>query len=110
MIYVNDFKVGDTVVLRDGTFGTVEEISEYKKGFILELSCFPGGWFCCYADGWQKNFEQSKYDIVEHVPANSAAVDRNKDVRFRMFEVKREMQQLQFRINAIQRMIDEVIK
>jgi len=33
-----------------------------------------------------------------------------KDVRFRMYEVKREMQQLQFRLKAIQRMIDEVKK
>ena len=44
---------------------------------------------------------------MKHRLATKATI---KDVRFRMFEVKREMQQLQFRINAIQRMIDEVKK
>ena len=33
-----------------------------------------------------------------------------KDVRFRMSEVKREMQQLQFRIKAMQCMIESVKK
>lgn len=68
MIDVNDFKVGDKVVLRDGTTATVEKISKYEKGFGLHLSCFPGKELGCYSSGWQKNFYESKYDIVEHIP------------------------------------------
>ena len=79
MIYVNDFKVGDKVVLRDGAKATVEKISEYKKGFGLELSCFPGRELGCYANGWQKNFEQSKYDIVEHIPNQGEEEELEKD-------------------------------
>lgn len=42
---------------------------------------------------------------MKHRLATKATI---KDVRFRMSEVKREMQQLQFRINAMQRMMEDV--
>lgn len=69
MIDVNEFKVGDRVVLRDGAKATVEGISQYSNDFGLKLSCFSDRLLYVYASGWQKNPDQAKFDIIKHIPA-----------------------------------------